>query len=149
MSPFIQRGTALTLSFLLLLFAGFGDALHWLPGMGHEGHCHGWSCGSSSGHAHRHEHGQHATKASCCGSHSKAVSLPESAGVESNGVQVQEQHECGLCKFLASLKHATSLTVACHEWSFLPAPYVSLCAQQAKAQVAFLYRGRAPPIVLG
>lgn len=153
MHPFIQRGTSLTLSLLLLISAGFGDALHWLPGMGHDGHCHGLACGSSQEHLHGHTH--HVSKPTCCGTPSKTKSRFESPNGESQGdeseasesekSQAGEQHECGLCKFLASLKHATPIKVVSHQWVFLPATHYPYVSHQGDSQVVLSYHGRAPP----
>lgn len=169
MNSLIHRSTALMLSAALLFITGLGDALHMLPGMGHAGHCHGLAChaGSSHGHTHDdhahshdgHQHGHaHASSKSCCGhSHgpakpvvAKCEELPGSLADTSDNASgdAGEQHECGLCKFLASLKQVTPPSVAMHQWQSLSVAHRNSQAPRPESNIVLAYQGRAPPTSL-
>jgi len=170
MNSILHRSTALMLSAALLLVAGLGDALHMLPGMGHDGHCHGWTCHAGSDHAHNHhghsheerghdghghDHHSHIEAKSCCGhSHgpAKLSIADDEAGNESTGDtsdgKAGEQHECGLCKLLASLKQVTPPTVGMHQWQSLSVAQFNPQAQRPESNTVLAYLGRAPPISL-
>ncbi|MEW4562040.1 hypothetical protein AB1K70_05910 [Bremerella sp. JC770] len=161
MNSLIHRSTALMLSAALLVIAGLGDALHMLPGMGHAGHCHGLACHAGSGHDHAHSHDghayhdhAHASKNSCCGhSHgpvrtSVATVEETSSSSSDESGDAGEQHECGLCKLLASLKQVTPPSVAMHQWQSLSVAQFNSQAQRPESNTVLAYLGRAPPISL-
>ncbi|WP_146115708.1 MULTISPECIES: DUF2946 family protein [Pirellulaceae] len=165
MNPLLHRSTALMLSAALLLITGLGDALHMLPGMGHAGHCHGLACHAGSDHAHGHlghfhdDHGHahhsHAGKKSCCGhSHSStktSIATDEdgrSSSEDTSSGDMRDQHECGLCKLLASLKQVTPSSVAMHQWHSLSVAQFNSLAQRPESNIVLAYQGRAPPISL-
>ncbi|WP_146118535.1 hypothetical protein [Blastopirellula marina] len=152
------------LSAALLFFAGLGDALHMLPGMGHAGHCHGWSCHTGSGHAggsghfdtqchandghshHQHDASGNRESSPCCGNSAGPVAT--SATFEFDSGEMQAEHDCALCKFLASLKHVTPPSVAMHQWQSLCTAQIDTQSVLAKFSLALAYHGRAPPVAL-
>lgn len=158
MFPHLYRSTSWILSAALLLFAGLGDGLHMLPGMGHAGHCHGWACqhadmGNDSHTCHNHNGRAHKPKSSCsshsqgCSTTSLAIVADETNTKSDASGQMQDDHVCGLCKFLASLKQITPTNIQSDAWSTLEIHQAVAQAKCPYTVKAFSYQGRAPPVL--
>ena len=61
---------------------------------------------------------------------------------------MRDQHDCGLCKLLASLKQVTPATVAMHQWHSLSVAQSFSELQRLESNFVLAYQGRAPPISL-